>query len=450
MNFYIFIIVIFSIISIYLTFLNKDDFNIKLSLKAQKLQKKYCIVYLLYKMSEWLQGPYFYQVYSEYLNLSSSEIVFYFLAGFISSMIIGTFIGTYMDKIGRKNGIIIYGITFTCSTLSVHFSNKPSVILIGRILGGISNALINSIPESWLTTEIKNQKINKKYIKPIFSWIYFMDSIIAIIAGFIGSFLMKGESQSPIIIFNISSIITMIAIFFTILLWNENYGGSTSKKQSKTTKNKSKSKNDFIEVYQLIKKQPNIIIIGLISCLFEASMYLFILIWHPLLTSLCPSDSDSYSDNNNTTCPLESGLLYSAFMLCCMIGSKCSNTLIFGKKIKLSFILFLASISLGIISILVHYNDIQYNFIIISLLFCIYEICIGYYFPTISTIRSNIIPNNYKSMIMNILRIPLNFLVIIVFLNIKYLDNDGGLLCACIFIFISFILMKYFLKLKKE
>ena len=77
-------------------------------------------------------------------------------------MIIGTFIGGFIDKIGRKLGMFIYGINFFIATISIHYYDSyPIMLIIGRICGGISTALINSIPEAWFTTEIT---INKKYL----------------------------------------------------------------------------------------------------------------------------------------------------------------------------------------------------------------------------------------------------------------------------------------------
>ena len=57
------------------------------------LLKKYLFVYLLAVASDWLQGPYVYALYSDY-GFTQHEIAQLFVAGFGSSMIFGSFVGS--------------------------------------------------------------------------------------------------------------------------------------------------------------------------------------------------------------------------------------------------------------------------------------------------------------------------------------------------------------------
>jgi hypothetical protein len=49
------------------------------------------------------------------------------------------------------------------------------------------------------------------------------------------------------------------------------------------------------------------------------------------------------------------------------------------------------------------------------------------YFPSIGTLRSKYIPDSHRSVIMNLFGIPLNALVVSVFLFVKYLGVNGAL-----------------------
>ena len=54
--------------------------------------------YLFYILAgDWLQGPYVYFLYTQY-GFSKGEIGRLFIAGFGSSMIFGTFVGSLADK----------------------------------------------------------------------------------------------------------------------------------------------------------------------------------------------------------------------------------------------------------------------------------------------------------------------------------------------------------------
>ena len=59
-----------------------------------------------------------------------------------------------------------------------------------------------------------------------------------------------------------------------------------------------------------------------------------------------------------------------------------------------------------------------------------FELCVGMYFPSIGTLRSRHVPDSHRSVIMNLFGIPLNVLVISVFLSIKRLGVSGALRVA--------------------
>ena len=57
--------------------------------KFHELQRKFFIIYFLATFSDWLQGPYIYQVYSNY-GYSEPQIALLYVTGFLSSMVFGT------------------------------------------------------------------------------------------------------------------------------------------------------------------------------------------------------------------------------------------------------------------------------------------------------------------------------------------------------------------------
>lgn len=75
---------------------------------VKELQIKFLSVFWLLRMAEWLQGPYFYEVYaSKMLNgqrVSLDMISKLFLVGFASTGLFGPWIGRFVDVCGRKLG----------------------------------------------------------------------------------------------------------------------------------------------------------------------------------------------------------------------------------------------------------------------------------------------------------------------------------------------------------
>ena len=83
----------------------------------QKLLFRYLCVYLFATMSDWFQGPYVYALYSAY-GFSQHDIAVLFVAGFGSSMIFGSFVGSMADAGGRKKYVIIFCIVYSASCLT--------------------------------------------------------------------------------------------------------------------------------------------------------------------------------------------------------------------------------------------------------------------------------------------------------------------------------------------
>lgn len=134
-------------------------------------QLQYLSVYFTVMLADWLQGTNMYTLYSSYgVNIGAL-----FLTGFLSSAVFGTFLGIYVDSWGRKFGCIIFCVlevivfafillsysisllTFVNLTQIVinlveHIPSMP-LLLLGRVLGGLSTSLLFSAFESWMVSE---------------------------------------------------------------------------------------------------------------------------------------------------------------------------------------------------------------------------------------------------------------------------------------------------------
>lgn len=81
------------------------------------LLKKYLFVYLMATLSDWLQGPYVYALYSEY-GFAQHHIAQLFVAGFGSSMIFGSFVGSIADWGGRRFFVILFAVIYAASCMT--------------------------------------------------------------------------------------------------------------------------------------------------------------------------------------------------------------------------------------------------------------------------------------------------------------------------------------------
>ncbi|VDM80360.1 unnamed protein product [Strongylus vulgaris] len=132
---------------------------------------------------DWLQGPHVYALYESY-GMSKHQIEVLFIAGFGSSLLFGTVIGSFADKlcvfkfvqlssaaifgIGRRNNCLIYGILYGLACVTKHFGIME-VLMIGRFLGGISTSILFSAFESWLVYEHNKRGFSESALATVFS-----------------------------------------------------------------------------------------------------------------------------------------------------------------------------------------------------------------------------------------------------------------------------------------
>ena len=121
--------------------------------------------------ADWLQGPYVYELYASY-GWSKAEIAQLFVAGFASSMITGTFIGSVADAWGRKFCAILYCVLYALACLTKHV-NIYGVLMIGRLLGGAATSLLFSTFECWMVGEHKRCGFPDHLLRYMFGLMFF-------------------------------------------------------------------------------------------------------------------------------------------------------------------------------------------------------------------------------------------------------------------------------------
>ena len=92
-------------------------------------------------------------------------------SGGSASAVFGTVVGSLADKFGRRNSAILY-----CAIYFGHCATKHwglfNVLMLGRILGGISTSLLFSVFDSWLVSESQRQGFDGAQLGNTFSLAY--------------------------------------------------------------------------------------------------------------------------------------------------------------------------------------------------------------------------------------------------------------------------------------
>ncbi|GKU89031.1 hypothetical protein SLEP1_g3224 [Rubroshorea leprosula] len=346
-------------------------------------------------------------------------------------MLFGTIVGSLADKQGRKRACVTYCITYILSCITKH-SPQYKVLMIGRVLGGIATSLLFSAFESWLVAEHNKRGFDQQWLSLTFSKAIFLgNGLVAILAGLFGNLLVDTLSLGPVAPFDAASCFLAIGMAIILSSWSENYGDPSESKDLLT---------QFRGAAVAIASDEKIALLGAIQSLFEGSMYTFVFLWTPALS---PNDEE-----------IPHGFIFATFMLASMLGSSLASRLMARTSprvesyMQIVFVISSASLLLPIITtFLVAPSKVRGGSISLAgciqvLGFCTFEACVGIFWPSIMKMRSQYIPEEARSTIMNFFRIPLNIFVCIVLYNVDAFPITVMFGMCSIFLFVASILQR--------
>ena len=312
---------------------------------------------------------------------------------------------------------------------------------------------------------------------------YAGDSIVAILAGQMAG--VAASTRGPTGPFELSVGFLIMGAILASFMWKENVAaaglGGLTNNDTGAEKN-SDTKPTIRDAVQVVKSDPKIMLVGAIQSLFEAAMYIFVLNWPPAVSKAVSAYFTKFSVVNSSSSAAASavpaintpyGTVFSCFMACCLLGSTVFGQLTSSKKVDKSGkstaistesfavgMLGLAALAMGsatisitsstprVISMLTSLpvlstilspitaicgklsTSLAQPGAILSILMLslfLFESCVGMYFPTIGTLRSKYFPDSHRSVVMNLFGIPLNVMVVTVFLSIERLGVQGAL-----------------------
>jgi len=228
--------------------------------------------------------------------------------------------------------------------------------------------------------------------------------------------------------FYYSPLFLIMATVFVLLFWSKE-GEASKKEQDKGASSLKKEKPTMKEGTEIIMSDPKILCLGIVQSLFEASMYVFVICWSPLMKMAIQS---AYGES--TTVPY--GKIFSCFMAACMLGSTVFGFLS-GHQLRIPKLLFMvtgiASLSLALPLKVTSKDASSIGFgevIGLYTSFLAFEACVGMYFPSIGTLRGALLPDAHRSIIMTLFAVPQNLIVVVVFLLLDHLGHKGSLALA--------------------
>ena len=360
--------------------------------KLATFQRLYLPGFLLAMLADWLQGPFVYALYQGY-GIDREHNGYLFVGGFGASAVVGTIVGSLADKFGRRNSAILYCVIYFGHCATKHWG-LFNVLMLGRILGGISTSLLFSVFDSWLVSESQREGFSGEQLGNTFSLAYFGSSVAAIAAGQLGEIAANvapltklGEGGmyygGYIAPFDLANVVLVLCMIYIANKWSENYGQSDGQ-----------GGGNFGKALSAILDDKKILLCGLICSSFESSMFIFVFNWTPCLM-----------EPKEPVPPF--GHIFTGFMIFCLLGTRVYAYL--AKTVAVEHIgLLVMAVSMACHLTVYLFANVQIRFVA----FLVFEACVGLYFPMMGTLKGDIVPEDMRATIYNIYRLPLNIIVL--------------------------------------
>mmetsp|Transcript_51263 Transcript_51263/g.111240 ORF Transcript_51263/g.111240 Transcript_51263/m.111240 type:complete len:409 (-) Transcript_51263:160-1386(-) len=376
-------------------------------------------------MADWLQGPYLYDVYaSKMINgkaIGEGMISKLFLSGFCTTALLGPSVGQAVDKGGRRAGSLAYAFLYSLAALSTRASSLP-MLFAGRFCGGVASSLLAAAPEAWLVSEYNRLGLPSSWLRDTFGVAFLGDFLTAILAGqFAAAVAKRWGPQAP---FLASAGLLAGGAAVAAVTWNENVAsaGDDSASAAAETGAASSAKDDdksgiwrnVQEGLKLIWSDKHITSLVVVQALFEGSMYNFVMQWPPAMVAAMKGQDVPF------------GKVFSCLMASCMLGSslfKRAPSSIAPEHFATGL---LSAASLAMAQATRSCSSLSK----LLACFCLFEACVGAYFPTMGTLRSKYVPDSHRGIITSLSQVPMNLIVVGVMLGGKRLGLRGSLGCS--------------------
>jgi len=400
-----------------------------------------------------MQGTHLYALYSEYNYNVASLYAIGFIAGALSSPLIGPMV----DKFGRRNSAMVYCALEVLINMMEQYNCLTGLIL-SRMIGGITTNLLFTVFESWVLSEHRKKGFAEEEYDVILRDSVVASNVSAIASGIIAHYLAENfGSVGP---FKGAVCCTLLALILVSYFWEENYGVDSPEEKN--------IRDILYDGVKTVKADTRILRLGLIMGLSEGTLQTFIYLWSPLLLQLTLQKNFSSTKaffvdvGNNEP---QYGLIFGAFMTFGALGgiaqpyilkklnqflerrfhavqtsledtsnadseddNSCGSQLVESEvsfvgdeslscaadelrsvsaNIQAAICFLLCSVLLAVPAFLEH--ESSYSFILLSF-FC-YEFLIGVYLPCEGTLRSIYFPEDEGCTLMTLMRVIVNVLV---------------------------------------
>ncbi|KAJ8347130.1 hypothetical protein SKAU_G00285310 [Synaphobranchus kaupii] len=371
--------------------------------------------YLLALWADWLQGPYLYKLYRHY-NFLESQIAILYVCGLASCLLFAPAAAWLPQAIGRRNTCLLFCLAYSACCLT-KLSRDYFVLILGRMLGGLSTSLLATAFEAWyLHRHLDVCDFPREWIPTTFARAAGWNHGLAVGAGLVANLLAEWAGLGPVAPFLLA--VPCLVACGWVVLWDwgraEAEGGvgedqsgpllgapSTAAAAAIPPGPKLSARARFwracLEGLRCLLSDRRVMLLGAVQALFESVLYIFVFLWTPVLDPHGP--------------PL--GIVFSCLMAASMAGSALYRLATSSRyRLQPAHLLcaavLLAAFSFGVLTFSTapgRPRPLQ-SF----LAFLLLELGCGLYFPAVGFLQGRVIPEDRRAGVLAWFRLPLHLL----------------------------------------
>ena len=384
--------------------------------RKNSLKAIYLIAFVLTRSAMWAKAPYLYTLFMTVHKFSMAEIGILYLVDAVAALILGPITGQLADIYGRKLFCHCYNWSIIVNLL-LRMQGSRAMAYLAQVVTGFGAGLICTTFEAWVVYESDKEfkdlpEEAERFRKRLFKNSNIYDAAISIITSGICAIIYSFWGiYAP---FWISIFLSFLAFVVIQIYWEEN------KPLAKSTQTFGAQ---LKEASQELKK-VNVLCIGLIEGIALAVLNIFLFSWTPILTQSTPGG-------------MNVGFIYTTMVLTMIVGTKSYEVLIVYCNLDYYMSITGCVFIQGVLLYICYVDD---RFLARMIYLALFNGLTGFYNPLNSIVKSTIIIEKYRALLMNLFRIPLNFYVIVVLLTLRYMNPFTVALIAGTMCFLAFLI----------
>lgn len=391
----------------------------------RRFQALFLKTYLLALWADWLQGPYLYKLYRHYSFLES-QIAILYVCGLASCVLFAPVAGWLPQVLGRRQTCLLFCLAYSVCCLT-KLSRDYFVLIIGRVLGGLSTSLLTSTFEAWYVhCHIDVHDFPKEWIPVTFSKAADWNHGLAVAAGLVANMFTEWLELGPVAPF-LLAIPSLAACGWLVLSeWSaeeklESRGGDKNgpllgppNAPQIYVSAQARFRRSCLEGLRSLLSDRRVMLLGGVQALFESVLYIFVFLWTPVLDPHGP--------------PL--GIVFSCLMAASMAGSTLFRLATSARyRLQPGHLLCLAVLLAFFCLFMLTFSTApgqprpRESF----LAFLLLELACGLYFPAVSFLQGRVIPMERRAGVLAWFRLPLHLLACLGLLALhKEVSGTGG------------------------